>query len=365
MSLRGEYSVHAEDRHQAILRRLQKDGALRVTDFAAELGVSPVTVRRDVESLADRGLVARVHGGAVFPERWAETAPANARPSPEARSRERRERPVGMIVPSATYYYPEVIKGAREAAAAHNIRLILDISNYRADVERTQADQMVADGVEGLLIVPSEPQGWHESLPVPTVLVERRSDFSTAGALDHVVSDHVHGARMAVRHLVEAGRQRIALLVRGTSPTAPRVVEGFEAAVRAEGLEVLRPASVFDIGNWPPESPEYDCQFKQLLDAAADRRVDAVVAHPDNEALTLLRRLRERSLSAPDDVAIVAYDDEVAALADTPLSAVAPAKHEVGVCAVELLSRRLDRPDGPRHQLFVLPQLRVRSSSST
>lgn len=350
-------TVHAEHRHQAILRRLREEGSLRVSDFAAELGVSPVTVRRDVEILADRGLVARVHGGAMLPETWAETATSETAPATPSRG---RERVIGLIVPSADYYYPEVIKGAREAAAARNVRLVLDISGYDADEERAQAERMIGDGVDGLLVVPSGPRGWYEELPVPVVIVERRPEAEEVAGIDHVVSDHVHGARLAVRHLVEAGRRRLVLLVRGTSPTAQWIIEGFEAGVRAAGLDA-RSASVLDIAD--AGSPERDGLVEQLLDAAAEGRVDAVIAHPDNEALALLRRLRARSVQVPGDVAIVAYDDEVAGLADIPLSAIAPAKHEVGASALELLVRRLDQPDAPRHRLFVLPRLRTRSSS--
>ncbi|MFF5932418.1 LacI family DNA-binding transcriptional regulator [Streptomyces sp. NPDC012508] len=350
-------AVHAEHRHQAILRRLREEGSLRVSDFAAELGVSPVTVRRDVEILADRGLVARVHGGAMLPETWAETATSETAPATPSRG---RERVIGLIVPSADYYYPEVIKGAREAAAARNVRLVLDISGYDADEERAQAERMIGDGVDGLLVVPSGPRGWYEELPVPVVIVERRPEADEVAGIDHVVSDHVHGARLAVRHLVEAGRRRLVLLVRGTSPTAQWIIEGFEAGVRAAGLDA-RSASVMDIAD--AGSPEREGLVEQLLDAAAEGRVDAVIAHPDNEALALLRRLRARSVQVPGDVAIVAYDDEVAGLADIPLSAIAPAKHEVGASALELLVRRLDQPDAPRHRLFVLPRLRTRSSS--
>ncbi|MFJ2054951.1 LacI family DNA-binding transcriptional regulator [Streptomyces sp. NPDC087908] len=353
--------MHAEHRHQAILRRLREEGSLRVSDFAAELGVSPVTVRRDVEVLADRGLVARVHGGAMLPEAWAETAAtADAVPALPGRG---RERVIGLVVPSADYYYPEVIKGAREAAAARNARLVLDISGYDAAEERAQVESMIGDGVDGLLVVPTGPRGWYEHLPVPVVIVERRPESDETAGIDHVVSDHVHGARLAVRHLAEAGRTRLALLVRGTSPTARWIVEGFDAGVRAAGLDAPLPVSVLDTGDAGPGSPEYDDPVEELLDAVAAGRVDAVVAHPDNHALALLRRLRARSVQVPGDVAIVAYDDEVAGLADVPLTAVAPAKHEVGASAVELLIRRIDQPDAPRHRLFVLPRLRVRASS--
>ncbi|MDT9686957.1 substrate-binding domain-containing protein [Streptomyces sp. P9(2023)] len=368
--VRGEREVHAENRHQAILRKLREEGSLRVSDFAAELGVSPVTVRRDVEILADRGLVARVHGGAMLPDTWAETAPTGTAPGARASGAGTpgagaagRQRVIGLIVPSADYYYPEVIKGAREAAAAHNLRLVLDISGYDAGEERTQVERMIGDGVDGLLVVPSGPRGWYEELPVPVVIVERRPEADEVAGIDHVLSDHVHGARLAVRHLAEAGRRHLVLLVRGTSPTAQWIIEGFEAGVRAAGLEAPRTTSVLDLGDAGHGSPEYDTPVEALLDAAAEGRVDAVIAHPDNEALALLRRLRARSIPVPGKVAIVSYDDEVAGLADIPLSAIAPAKREVGAAAVELVVRRLDQPDAPRHRLFVLPQLRARSSS--
>lgn len=44
---------------------MQRDGAVRVSDLVEELGVSEMTVRRDIAELASRGLVRKVHGGAV------------------------------------------------------------------------------------------------------------------------------------------------------------------------------------------------------------------------------------------------------------------------------------------------------------
>jgi len=57
----------ARKRQEAILERIRRDGAARVTDLVAELGVSDMTVRRDLSALADRGLVQKVHGGAISP----------------------------------------------------------------------------------------------------------------------------------------------------------------------------------------------------------------------------------------------------------------------------------------------------------
>lgn len=55
----------ASQRQDLILARVRERGAVRVADLVAELDVSDMTVRRDIAELAGRGLLHRVHGGAV------------------------------------------------------------------------------------------------------------------------------------------------------------------------------------------------------------------------------------------------------------------------------------------------------------
>ncbi|MET8334444.1 DeoR/GlpR family DNA-binding transcription regulator [Streptosporangium canum] len=55
----------AQQRQQAILERVRGSGGVRVADLVRELGVSDMTIRRDLEVLAERGLVEKVHGGAT------------------------------------------------------------------------------------------------------------------------------------------------------------------------------------------------------------------------------------------------------------------------------------------------------------
>ncbi|BAN24994.1 DeoR/GlpR family DNA-binding transcription regulator [Caballeronia insecticola] len=59
----------AEQRHQYILAELDKHGALAVADLVRALAVSRETVRRDLNALAGRGLVATTHGGALSMDR--------------------------------------------------------------------------------------------------------------------------------------------------------------------------------------------------------------------------------------------------------------------------------------------------------
>ena len=55
----------ARQRQTLILERVREQGAVRVADLVQTLGVSDMTVRRDLELLQDRGLIEKVHGGAA------------------------------------------------------------------------------------------------------------------------------------------------------------------------------------------------------------------------------------------------------------------------------------------------------------
>jgi DeoR/GlpR family transcriptional regulator of sugar metabolism len=55
----------ARQRQTLILERVREQGGVRVTDLVRELGVSDMTVRRDLELLDERGLIEKVHGGAA------------------------------------------------------------------------------------------------------------------------------------------------------------------------------------------------------------------------------------------------------------------------------------------------------------
>ena len=57
----------AAARHSAILAEVQRERIVRVADLARMLGVSLMTVRRDIEALDAAGAVEKIHGGAKLP----------------------------------------------------------------------------------------------------------------------------------------------------------------------------------------------------------------------------------------------------------------------------------------------------------
>lgn len=59
--------LFAQERQDLLLRRLSDLGRIDAAALAAEVGVSNESIRKDLALLEERGLLRRVHGGAILP----------------------------------------------------------------------------------------------------------------------------------------------------------------------------------------------------------------------------------------------------------------------------------------------------------
>lgn len=354
--------VLTEERREAILRMVERRGVIKVKEVAAELGVSAVTVRQDVRNLAGRGLVARVHGGAMSNAAAQQAdAPGPAAPRPTAG----QGYVLGLVVPPGSYYYQEIIRGVQDAVRAHGVRVVLAVSGETLEDNQEQVRRLVTSGAHGVLLMPraglepsEEVDRWVGGLDVPVVLMDRRAG-PLAGRVEQVTSDHQYGAGLAVWHLARLGHERIALVARVESPNTPLIREGYAAACHALGLPV-GPEHHIGTDGGPAPSEVQLAEFVRQVEAG---EVRAALVHNDLDAVTLVGLLQARGLRVPEDLAVVTYDDEVAELSDVPLTAVAPPKRAVGTWAVDLMMRRLTDATGPLAELLLRPELRVRESS--
>ena len=82
----GLVSSLPAQRQERILSEVSRNGGARVSDLTELLGVSDMTVRRDLDALARRGLVRKVHGGATLPR-------TGSTDEPGFQAKSRRERP--------------------------------------------------------------------------------------------------------------------------------------------------------------------------------------------------------------------------------------------------------------------------------
>ncbi len=227
---------------------------------------------------------------------------------------------------------------------------------------------MVEAGVDGLLLAPTTATAdhadpaWYEDLGIPLVLVERRPR-PVGPPVEHVVTDHAHGARLAVHHLAAQGRRRIALLTRhGTPP--PRCWR------RASAPAWTWRACAH------PRTPGTWTSARATPAPGIRRRDGTLPGRGRGRSRRRGRRppRRRRARPPPTPRRPLAHRPRrrgprvVRRRGGRPrrpaLERGRPSKHEVGVCAVELLSARITAPDRPRRQVSILPELRVRASSA-
>lgn len=354
-------------RRAQMLEALQRNGTLRISDLSAALGAAAVTIRRDIALLAAEGLVRRVHGGVTL------IAPEET-PSPSSEEVFAADVPagrtLGMLVPSLDYYWPDVARGAEEAARELNMRLILRGSSYETEDDRPQLARLVERmNVDGLVIAPrmDAPTSrrtieWLASTGVPVVLLERTA---TAGphheVLESVVTDHAQGAAMAVRHLASLGHRKVGLVLVRHSPTGPHLHRGWVEASMECGIDIH---DTVDVDVADAIEPDRDGTFDRALDRCLATGTTALLVHADAEAIALVQRCEERHLVVPRDLSIVAYDDEVAGLFSPPLTAVRPPRRSIGRAAVRLVADRFADPDRPAHRVTISPSLRIRESTA-
>ena len=167
------------------------------------------------------------------------------------------------------------------------------------------------------------------------------------------------GAVMAVEHLYEIGRRRIAF-IGGTEDamTGPERRLGYVSALEELGLE--REESLIRNAGWDILSA---CeQTKELMSQAP--APDAIFCASDVMAIGALGMLEVIGARVPDDVAVVGFDDIDLARVVTP-SFTTVRQDKVGLgAAIEVMTRILERPDSSPPASVLPVELTIRDSTS-
>lgn len=354
-------------RRAHILTALARDGVVRVSQLTEDLGVAPVTLRRDLAEMEEKGLLVRVHGGAVTPRD--DTAVTDAAVD-DGTGPVEIAGALAVLVPSMSFYWPGVVRGMESEARRRGYRLRVRAASYELQDERPVLERLLAtDDIRGVMVAPNPDTAfaqdvidWLGDRPEPFALVERDAvSMPDRVPVESVTSDHALGAVLAARHLAELGHQRVGLILSRDSPTGRKVAQGWEAACAELALT---PSQHFEQLFPPRTSPDFSVAVDAVLDTILSTGVTGLLVHSDPEAMALIDLALARGLSVPDDLSVIAYDDEVASLFTPPLTAVRPPREAVGAAAVDLIVRRIEQPDRAAHRVVLSPTLNVRQSTA-
>jgi DNA-binding LacI/PurR family transcriptional regulator len=236
-------------------------------------------------------------------------------------------------------FFAAIVRGVSAALATSGYRLLLSIQQGPQDRRRLES-YLTPQHVDGVLLLSlhgDDPlPAYLEGQGLPTVLGGRPAGPEPTSYVD---VDNEAGALLAVRHLVAAGRRRIAT-VTGPLDMAAGLgrLAGYRQALAEAGLQVDESLVVH--GDFGEASGATAAAV--LSDRHAD--LDAVFAASDPMAIGALRALAARGVQVPSDVAVVGFDDSPSAMHTSPLlTTVHQPVEEMGREMVRVLTARMAR----------------------
>ncbi|GAA1984968.1 LacI family DNA-binding transcriptional regulator [Kitasatospora viridis] len=272
---------------------------------------------------------------------------------------------IALVVPEAETrlfsepYFADIISGVSAELADTDMQLLLVLVRDQRERERLSA-YLRAQRVDGVLLVAvhrDDPlPGVLEDLGIPAVLAGRRGEHEPLG---YVAADNAGGARMAVRHLLRRGCQRIATI------TGPLDMEGAQARLAGYREALAEQDMAFReelVGYADFTERGGRAAMTELLARAPE--LDAVFCASDVMAAGALQVLRAAGRRVPQDVALVGFDDSIVARhTDPPLTSVRQPIEGMGRLMARQLLDEIAEPGRARRQQVLATELVVRESA--
>lgn len=315
-----------------------------IYDVAAEAGVAISTVSRVLNGSPEVSEQTRERVQAVIeklrfqPQRIARTLAQQSTVS------------LAVAMPSATsLFYVEVLKGVKDVLRERDIDLLL--CNLGSVAPNLTLQRFLNRGAVGSLLLASLPvdDALAEQLlrmHAPVVLLGSRYE-----GFDEFYWDDEGGARLATRHLIGLGHERIGMIsAHPWSYNAEGRLRGYRTALEEAGLpfdpELIVTGETRKHAGYSEEAGA-EAMAKLM---ALPERPTAVFASSDVQAYGAYAYARDNSIRVPRDVSLVGYDNlKLSRYLD--LTTVDQRMYDAGRDATQrLLARMLEPETTPRTQ---------------
>lgn len=268
---------------------------------------------------------------------------------------------IGFVVPDVNAFFTEILLGAEEVAEERGYSVIFCHSRDDPQRERSYLRLLRGRRVDGIILAPygtgnDDLKHLVESR-FPLVLVDRTIP---GYSIDVVSVDNEPSAYAAVRHLIDLGHRRIAMVSGDPrmSSTAPRV-RGYMQAHLDAGIPIEPSLHVSGSGR----TKEGHQAVLKLMSGPA--RPSAMFVANNLMTIGAMIAFQELGIAIPGDLAYVGFDDfEWAGLLRPQLTTIAQPTYEIGRTAAQLVIDQIGNdPAKPARRVSLSGRLVVRGSS--
>ena len=331
-----------------------------IYDVAKRAGVSTATVSRvfsqpDVVASATRRKVLAISDRLGF--------------TPNVASRQFRTRRTYKIVVTvpdiSNPFFSLILQGIEDAAQREGYSVLLGDTQHDDKREERYAQMLRRKEADGLIFLghrlPREAAGLIESMAPDRAPVVNGCEFSPSVGVPSVHIDNARAAHEAMAHLYALGHRRVAVVTGPlVSPLSRDRLSGATACAKKQ--RALRGFVVMH-GDFSIESGAVAA--RRLL--GRTERPTAVFCFNDEMAMGVLEVARSLSITVPDQLSVVGFDDiRFAQYTVPPLTTIAQPTRQIGEGTVRLLLRILS--DGEEHdppESMTLPhKLVIRGSTA-
>jgi LacI family transcriptional regulator len=268
-----------------------------------------------------------------------------------------RTKTLGLILGSMSNpYYAVVADAVHEAASALGYTLLTLCSREDPEQEMLAVETAMSRQVDGILLFPT--RGAKDAVQrmretnMPYVLMSRSLGDDRD---DCVMCDEDEGGYLAAKHLIDAGRRKLAYLCGGDIVYSPEHrLQGFHRACDGANIPRVDRRVVID----PPLE-----DVPGVLQDWYRAGVDGVFVFCDMEAWNAISSLELAGVKIPQDVTVVGYDNIQAKIGfPMPLCTVDPSINEMIDIAMDILRKRIHREELPTQTVKVPARLVCRGS---
>lgn len=331
----------------------------KMQDIADKCGVSLTTVARALKNKGEISKETRERILAVARElNYTANVPARILAGGKSNI-------VGLVVAdNSNPYYAKMIRGVEDTAKQNGYGLILFNTDETMEQEQKAHQMLIENHVDGILITSvisgSEPLKSLDKHNIPYVLLNRYIEGYTT---DSVRSDNELGAYLITSHLCKQGHKRILHITGSEDISSVRErLSGYKNALKENGIEfdpdlVLRCDLKLGGG--------YGCMVEALDEIKPNPT--AIFAYSDLLAIGVMKALKEKGISIPDDIALVGYDNiDYSPFFEPSLTTVDQFAYKIGEQGMKILIEKINQEEKEAWQcqeVIIKPELIIRHSS--